>query len=133
MARGFSVCRNVPLFWGLFTPPNWRKADEYKHLYDASLQAIAWEFLRRNQRYQEAWSTYAASVRKMTDADAELLPYVKVILSSDSTAEDWDSLGDSATTNTLSARLDALGHLHKLHDNPVSFVALDAHCGMRSC
>ncbi len=113
----------------VFTPPNWMELDSYKHFWTASLQAIAWEFLRRNPDYQRAWIEYASRVRKMAESDAELLRYVEVILSSDATTEDWEELGDSVKINALSNRLYALEHWWKSSGNPASFIALDAHYG----
>jgi len=38
---------------------NWRSADAYAYLDDLGSTALAWEFLRRNCEYEQAWRSVA--------------------------------------------------------------------------
>lgn len=41
-----------------FVRPNWREIDRYSHLLTVQFDCIAWEFLRRNPKYQLAWNAF---------------------------------------------------------------------------
>ena len=113
----------------MFVRPDWRNQAAYHAIEGASLQRIAWEFLRRNPDYQKAWAEYAGLVRKMAAPDTEVAQYVELVLSDCECLESWAALGDSTKTDALGSRLDTLGHFHLVADESPRYVALDLHCG----
>lgn len=113
----------------MFERPDWKNRAIYRVIENASLQRIAWEFLRRNTDYQIAWDKYAKLVREMAATDDEVTRYVELVLSNCESLEKWAALGDRDKINDLSSRLGEMGHLHQLPDKPLRYVALDLHYG----
>lgn len=60
-----------------FVRPDWRDKNAYKWIESASLQAIAWEFLRRNSDYCKAYSGYLDRVGAATSPDDVNVAYWK--------------------------------------------------------
>lgn len=64
----------------MFIAPDWRDAGAYSHLARAELRAIAWEFLRRNPGYQQAWGEFAGELRGLVALDTAMASYVEYLL-----------------------------------------------------
>lgn len=79
----------------MFTAPDWKDAGAYRHLGRYMLRSIAWEFLRRQERYQQAWSSFASELRAHVATDDALAGYVEYLLlpSSERRDEDLDAGG----------------------------------------
>lgn len=115
----------------IFTAPDFNDANQYLQLHKASLNRIAWEFLRRNPAYQQSWTEYAAKVRKMaaTHLDPDVSAYAELMLSSDATQEDIDALGDSKRICDIQGQLEALGHFCAYPDDLNTEAPLDFQYG----
>lgn len=64
----------------MFIAPDWKDAAAYRHLEAVPLRSIAWEFLRRQKKYQDAWSAFACDMRRLVATDAALAEYVDYLL-----------------------------------------------------
>lgn len=49
--------------------PNWKDRDQYAYCANYALSELAWEFLRRNSDYQDAWSCYQRIGAELHTAD----------------------------------------------------------------
>ncbi|NML43519.1 DUF2285 domain-containing protein [Ramlibacter sp. G-1-2-2] len=56
-----------------FLRPSWRDAAAYAALQTASLVRVAWEFLRRNPAYQEAWGALKDYAATLESRDPQLV------------------------------------------------------------
>ena len=71
----------------MFKPPDWKDAANYPTPGKASNAQFAWEFLRRNPAYGEAWGAYVAKLKEAAGANDELLRYVACIAAPDDLAK----------------------------------------------
>lgn len=71
----------------MFAVPDWKDASCYPQPGGASNARFAWEFLRRNPRYQAAWVEYATVLKRIADSEPELATYAE-FLAADPQSED---------------------------------------------
>jgi Family of unknown function (DUF6499) len=92
----------------LFTRPDWTNEAAYAHIKNASLNEIAWEFLRRNPEYDASWQTFAAYLRSLVSPGTELARYVEWELSPSRSDHALNALGDSTQVAALKNSLTKL-------------------------
>lgn len=93
----------------MFKPPDWQDASAYATLAAAGNACFAWEFLRRNSKYQADWATYVQTLRNGAMDDAELLRLIDAI-DSPPGEEDmrWRLVGDELKRSQTLSRLQQL-------------------------
>lgn len=88
----------------IWARPDWKQDSAYDHLANSGLRKIAWEFLRRNVKYQSAWCEYAQEIKRRCESTPELLHYVEWILSPEHTEAEYAAIGTQEEINAMAIR-----------------------------
>lgn len=124
----------------MFTAPEWQNAAQYPRPDAASNSLLAWEFLRRNPKYGDAWAQYwvqyIEAVRAAADSlgDPEVSSYVEAMAGSSATLKAWYEERPSDAHNSVCLKL--IGHPSLCVTLPIDErrsmrIPLDRHCGER--
>lgn len=89
--------------------PDWRTAVGYPQPGKASNARFAWEFLRRNPKYQSAWREYSERLRACAEGEPEVLRLVDALHgSADSEAALWKEFDERGIGRGVAGRLEDL-------------------------
>ena len=95
----------------MFKLPDWKNPSQYPTAGRASNTRFAWEFLRRNEKYQAEYAEYEALLRRAAKGDAELLRYIDAINASPENAEARWAEFDGQKSAEMESRLGGLPEL----------------------
>lgn len=101
---------------GEFIPPDWKDATQYPAAGKGSFSFWAWQFLRRNTRYQAAWRDYRNRMRTMLLRLPEVEPYLAWLLDARWSAaladrDEYCRLGNLVSDQVESVVIDGLDEL----------------------
>ena len=122
---------SIPTSTSPFVSPDWRDATQYPRPGAVSLVQFAWEFLRRNSAYGDAWCQYLETFRRLSHAagdDIELSGAIRARAGTQAAWQEWCKWRSSEAVNaTLIKVFDVPGYLVSVGNG--RRVPLPAHFG----
>lgn len=118
----------------MFKLPDWKKPSQYPKAGRTSNIEFAWEFLRRNEKYQAEYAEYEVLLRRAAKGDAELLRYIDAMTASPENAAarcaEFDGQKSSEMASRL-ARLPELTWFEREREGRRTSRPVEAHLGLK--